>query len=90
MRIVHAALLLAIASNYASAQPADCPAPPPRGPVLPLELELAGRPGVPSGVAGQAFVAVPMMPQGNACHDARPPPRDVLRGPPSDDLLRGP
>lgn len=87
---MRALVVLLLLGSPCAAQPADCPAPPPRGPVLPLELELAGRPGVPSGVAGQAFVAVPMMPQGNACHDARPPPRDVLRGPPSDDLLRGP
>ncbi len=82
-------LLLMLASPCL-AQPADCPVPPPTGLVLPLWLDLAGRPGVPSGATGQAFVAVPMTPQGNACHDAPPPPRDVLRGAPSEDLLRGP
>ena len=82
-------LLLLLASPCA-AQPADCTATMPNGPLLPLQLDLAGRPGVPRDVTGQAFVALPMMPQGNACRDAPPPPRDVLRGPPSDDLLKGP
>ena len=87
MRALVILLLLAAASP---AQPADCPAPAPNGPVLPLELDLAGRPGVPKGVTGQAFVAVPLTAQGNACRDTAPPPRDVLRGAPSADLLRGP
>ena len=83
-------LLLLMLASPCLAQPADCPVPPPTGAVLPLWLDLAGRPGVPSGTTGQAIVAVPMIPQGNACHDAPLPPRDVLRGPPSADLLRGP
>lgn len=83
----------------AGAQPADCPQPPPSGPGVPLSLDLAGRPGVPSGLTGQAYVQVPVdQPGGYACEDRRPPPQDVLRGhpgdalrgPPSPDLLRGP
>jgi hypothetical protein len=71
----------------ASAQPADCLTAPPSGPMLPLSLDLGGRHGVPSGVSGQAYVAVPMETPGIAC--AIPPPSsDVLRGPPSD-VLRG-
>ncbi len=93
----------------------------PGGPVLPLAIDVAGRPGVPKGVRGQVYIGVPMgapastaanqagswtagnaparnAPSGNACAYDRPPPRDVLRGepsdvldgPPSPDLLRGP
>ena len=65
--------------------------------MLPLSLDLAGRPGVPRGVAGQAYVDLPIGPPGIACRDARPPPRDILHGEPgnpmgpsSPDLLRGP
>ncbi len=93
------ALLLLFAHPLA-AQPADCPPVPSTGPVVPLAIDIAGRPGVPKGVSGQAYVNVPMgPPAGTACHhDALEPPRDVLRGepgdvlggPPSSDLLRGP
>jgi hypothetical protein len=69
--------------------PADCPTEPASGPMLPLALDLAGRSGVPAGTTGQAYVAVPMAPPGMACHDALPPPADVLRGEPGD-LLHGP
>jgi hypothetical protein len=87
---MRALLLLMLLVSPCLAQPADCPAPAANGPMLPLQLDLAGRPGVPRGVTGQAFVAVPLTPQGNACHDAPPPPKDVLRGAPSDDLLKHP
>jgi hypothetical protein len=58
---------------------------------------------VPKGVSGQVYVGVPVgvpvgAPAGAACHDDKPPPRDVLHGEPGDvlggapspDLLRGP
>jgi len=90
-------LTLLAALHSAAAQPADCPTEPSAGPVLPLALDLAGRPGVPRGVTGQAYVGVPVGPPGVACADAPPPPRDILRGEPgsllgpsSPDLLRGP
>jgi hypothetical protein len=92
-------LLLGAAGHAVAAQPADCPTASPTGQALPLALDLAGRPGVPNGVTGQSFVAVPLSPPGMACADdaARPPhdvlrgePGDVLGGPPSPDLLRGP
>jgi hypothetical protein len=60
----------------------DCLVEAPNGPMLPLSLNLPGQ-------SGQAYVAVPMTPPGTACHDAPPPPADVLRGEPGD-LLRGP
>lgn len=91
-------LLAAIMPLGAAAQPADCPSTQPSGPTLPLALDLAHRPGVPKGVTGQALVGVPLSPPGMACADTKPPPRDVLRGeagdvlegPPTPDLLRGP
>ena len=91
MRFALAILLLVSTSCGAAAQPADCPtAPEPSsGPTLPLALDLAGRTGVPSGTTGQVYVTVPLTPPGMACHDAHPPPSDVLRGEPGD-LLRGP
>jgi hypothetical protein len=62
-----------------------------------LSLDLAGRPGVPAGMTGQGYIAVPMSPPGVACRDAPPPPSDVLHGEPgaalgapSRDMLRGP
>jgi hypothetical protein len=103
MRPILAVLLLMLPLvREVAAQPADCASAPAGGPMLPLSLDLGGRPGVPgnvpSGVTGQAYVAVPMGAPGMACQDPpRPPPRDILRGepgdllgPPSPDLLRGP
>jgi hypothetical protein len=71
----------------ASAQPADCLTAPSSGLMLSLSLDLADRYGVPSGVSGQAYVAVPLETPGIACA-IPPPPSDVLRGPPAD-VLRG-
>jgi hypothetical protein len=98
MRFVLASLLLLIAAvRGGAAQTADCRVDPSSGPTLPLALDLAGRPGVPAGTTGQAYVGVPTNPPGVACRDARPPPSDILRGepgntlgPPTRDLLRGP
>jgi hypothetical protein len=90
-------LFMVVALRGVAAQPADCPIEPSAGPMLPLSLDLAGRPGVPNGVTGQAYVGVPMGPPGIACRQVPPLPRDVLHGepggvlgPPSPDLLRGP
>jgi hypothetical protein len=80
-------LMAVLRAATATAQPADCLTAPSTGPMLPLSLDLAGRHGVPSGVSGQAYVAVPMEAPGIACA-ILPPPLDVLRGPPSD-VLRG-
>ena len=98
MRLLSAVLVLIVAAQgAAAAQPADCQVEPSAGPMLPLSLDLAGRPGVPAGTTGQAYVAVPVGPPGVACRDAAPPPSDILRGepgdpfgPPTRDLLRGP
>ena len=97
MRLLCACLLLTMAAQgTAAAQQADCPVEPSTGPMLPLSLDLAGRPGVPADTTGKAYVLVPMSPPGVACRDAAPPPSDILRGepgntlgPPSRDLLRG-
>jgi hypothetical protein len=103
MRVLVALLLLL--ARPVMAQPADCaptPVPGPGGPasVVPMAIDLAGRPGVSKGVRGQAYVNVPVgVAAGNACSDDPPPPPhdilhgdpgDVLGGPPSPDLLRGP
>lgn len=83
-----AAIGLAMALSRAAAQPADCPtAPAPPGSSLPVAIDLAGRPGVPSGVKGQALLAVPMQPQPTDCGQPSAP-ADVLHGEPGD-LLRG-
>jgi hypothetical protein len=71
--------LLTAAPHAAPAQPADCLTATPSGSMLPLSLDLAGRHGVPSGVSGEAYVAVPMEAPGIACA-IPPPPSDVLRG----------
>ena len=91
-------LLVGVAPLVAAAQPADCPTASPSGPMLPLALDLAHRPGVRKGVTGEAYVGVPLRPPGMACEDTPAPPRDGLRGEPGDvlggpplpDLLRGP
>jgi hypothetical protein len=94
--------LLLLLARPAAAQPANCaPAGAPGSaapvsaaplPVLPLAIDIAGRPGVPKGVSGQAYINLPMgAPTVTACRDdPPPPPRDILRGRPSPDLLRGP
>ena len=108
MRIVRApgfaaAILSAVLPLCAAmAQPADCPVDPSAegGGVLPLALDIGGRPGVPRGTTGRVYVGVPIPPPGSmACTNSAPPgPKDILRGdpgnvlsgPPSRDLLRGP
>ncbi|MDR3535564.1 MAG: hypothetical protein P4L71_03600 [Acetobacteraceae bacterium] len=98
MRHLFILALLLLAPLALRAQPADCPTAPADGPTIPLALDLAGRPGVPAGTTGQAYVAVPAGQPGYACQSTRPPPTDVLHGepgdvlhgPPSRDLLRGP
>ncbi|MBS0382251.1 MAG: hypothetical protein JSR21_13495 [Proteobacteria bacterium] len=91
-----------LAPRAALAQPADCPVDQSAegGGVLPLALDIGGRPGVPRGTTGQVYVGVPIPPPGAmACTNPAPPgaedilrgdPGDVLGGPPSPDLLRGP
>lgn len=72
---------LALAAGAVWAQP---------GQSLLLELNIAGRPGVPPGVSGQIYVPVPLAPE-----PAQPPPApavasgDVLNGLPGD-VLHGP
>jgi hypothetical protein len=67
---------------------------------VPLQLDLAGLPGVPKGLAGQLYADVPAPPPGGTvCATARPSgtvanllagkPGHVLGGPPTADLLRG-
>jgi hypothetical protein len=98
MALLLAAVLLMLAvPRTAAAQSADCHSEPPAGPALSLSLDIAGRPGVPAGTTGQAYVAVPMTPPGVACQEAPRPPADILHGEPgailgpaSRDLLRGP
>lgn len=89
--------VLLVVPCAAIAQGANCQTEAAPGATLPLSLDLAGRPGVPAGTTGQAYVAVPLHPPGIACRDARPPPSDALTGEPGDtlgppvhDLLRGP
>lgn len=80
-----------ILGRAAWAQPADCPrAPGDRGGAgIPLAIDLGGRPGVPPGMDGKAYVEVPIGPSGLDCGPRGPPPRDVLQGP-GGDVLRGP
>ena len=98
------AICLVAASGYwsaAAAQPADCPSHPAATQTVPLQLDLAGLPGVPKGIAGQVYADVPAPPPGGTtCAPGRPPgpfanvlagkPGHVLGGPSAVDLLRGP
>lgn len=54
-----------------------------------MQLNLNALPGVPPGISGQIYVAVPLGGGSMTCTDRRKPPRDILRGEPGD-LLRGP
>lgn len=104
MRMLLALSVFVALAGQARSQPADCPPDPDTPPPVsvPLQLNLRGLPGVPSGIGGQAYVAAPLTDGGMACTDQPPPPRDILRGEPGDvlhgdmpsggqgDLLRGP
>ncbi len=82
----------------AAGQPADCPRDAAPRVELPLALDLAGRPGAPPGVTGQALLGVPFGAAGLDCSEPAAEPADtlggepgnVLRGAPSHDLLRSP
>ncbi len=87
MRGLLAAAGLVLAASGAMAQPADCPTLPAQGPSIPVTVGLAGRPGVPSGVKGKAWIAVPMQAPRTDCGEPSAP-ADVMRGEPGD-LLRG-
>ncbi|HTW72162.1 MAG TPA: hypothetical protein VME47_19930 [Acetobacteraceae bacterium] len=52
-----------------------------------MAIDLGGRPGVPSGVNGQALLNLPMQAPRTDCGEPSAP-ADVLRGEPGD-LLRG-
>ncbi len=80
-------VVLGLVASGAMAQPADCPTRPAPEPSQRLAIELAGRPGVPAGVTGKAFVAVPMQAPQTECGEPSAP-SDVLGGAPGD-LLRG-
>jgi len=86
-------------SRSAIAQPADCPAVAESSSVLPLSVDLARRRGVPPGLTGQAYLDLPIA-TGRVLECLEPTPAgpldilhgspgDVLRGPSSNNLLRG-
>jgi hypothetical protein len=87
MRGLLAFAVLELAASGVIAQPADCPARPVPGPASHFAIDLAGRPGLPAGVTGKAFVAVPMQGPHADCGEPSAP-SDVLGGEPGD-LLRG-
>jgi len=86
--------------RVACAQPADCVPDPPPTASVPLMLDLNGLPGVPPGLHGSVEADVPVAkPGGTLCRAPPPPeggdvlagpPGNVLRGPRTRDLLRGP
>lgn len=78
-------MVFLLAGVWLIAASADCPTAPGSGASLPIEIGLGGRPGVPSGVKGTAYLDLPMEPN-ISCPDAPPPPSDVLRGEPGDLL----
>ncbi len=78
-------MVFLLASVWLIAASADCPTAPNSGASLPVAIDLGGRPGVPSGVKGKAYLDLPIEPN-VSCPDAPPPPSDVLRGEPGDLL----
>jgi hypothetical protein len=87
MAVVLTGVVMLGAAMRASAQPADCANAPAAGPSMNLGIDLAGRPGVPAGVNGKTYVAVPMQARGTDCGEPSAP-SDILHGEPGD-LLRG-
>lgn len=82
----------------AAAPPAGCLPDAANGQVMPIPLDLAGRPNIPSGLTGQTFAVLPDTLGNNGCHsplpsDAQPSTLrndsgDVLHGLPMPDSLR--
>ncbi len=100
LRLTIGLLALPASLGIAAAQPADCASYPAATQTIPLQLDLAGLPGVPKGIAGQLYADVPAPPPGGAvCGSERRsgrvgnmlagPGGDVLGGAPAADLLRG-
>ncbi len=93
-------MLVLIGTRAAWGQPADCEPDPLPTATMPLQLDLGGLPGVARGLGGSVYADVPVAsPGGTLCRAPGPatsrdvlagPPGDVLRGPPTRDLLRGP
>jgi hypothetical protein len=95
-RIPAAVALLSLAA--AAAPPSDCGAIGDSGQVLPLPLDLAGRPDMAAGLAGHGFATLPGEVASTGCHNALPTASqvwtlrsessDVLHGLPAPDILR--
>ncbi len=84
-----AVVVAGLMSSGAMAQPADCPSRPAAGPSQRLSINLAGRPGVPSGVTGRTVIEAPMQAPQTECGEPSAP-SDVLGGAPGDLLLGTP
>ncbi len=90
MRGMLTVMALGLMTACAMAQPADCPPRPASpGPSQRLSINLAGRPGVPSGVTGRTVIEVPLAAPQTECGEPSAP-ADVLRGAPGDLLLGTP
>jgi hypothetical protein len=91
---VFSLLLLAAAA----APPVDCQPDAASGQVMPIPLDLAGRPDAPSGLTGQTFAVLPDALGNNGCRSPLPSNAqpstlqndsdDVLHGLPMPDSLR--
>jgi hypothetical protein len=79
-------VLVVLASIWLAAAPADCPAVPENNASMPFAIDLAGRPGVPKGVSGQAYLDLPIAPTVACAGPETKPPSDVLRGEPGNLL----
>jgi hypothetical protein len=78
---------LVLSATRVMAQPADCTTRPAPVPSQFLGIDLKGQSGVPAGVTGKAFIAVPLQLPSIDCGEPSAPV-DVLGGAPGD-LLRG-
>ena len=95
-RLPAAVALLFLAA--AAAPPGDCGSAGDPGPVLPLPLDLAGRPGMATGLAGHGFAALPgagasfdcreVLPNAQQPGTLRSESSDILHGLPAPDILR--
>jgi hypothetical protein len=82
----------------AAAPPGDCVPDASAGQTAPIPLDLAGRPSVPTGLAGHTFATLPNSEAGNGCRSPLPSVTqsttlrsesgDILHGLPAPDILR--
>jgi hypothetical protein len=79
-------MIAVLAGIWLAAVAADCPAVPANGASMQFSVDVAGQPGVPKGVSGQAYLDLPIAPKVACPADEAKSAPDTLRGEPGDLL----